>query len=333
MPQPAVPIGLGLVGAGEVAARHVAAAAQVAEVRVVAVTDVDAGRARRLAGHAAAACVDFDALVERADVEVVVLATPHALHASLAVRAAASGRHVLVEKPMATTLDDCDRVIAAARAAGVVLWVGQQQRQFGQVRAAREILRDGRLGLPLLYSERRSNDYSRNGSRPAWFLDPDLAGGGVAMLVGVHTIDRASWLLDAMPVAVSASTAMPAGWRIETDAAGTIWFDSGPSAYFAWHSSSDFYHETVVVCERGQLRVDASGLTVVSADGVTSCPVKVDPDVEYTLSFARQYRALARTLRDGAAPEVTPDEGRRAVATVHALYRSAGQGGARVVVG
>jgi predicted dehydrogenase len=324
---------MGLVGAGVVAERHIAAIAEVSEVRVVAVTDVDPDRAHRLADRAGAAAVgDLLDLLDRPDVEVVVLTVPHALHADLAVRAAVSGRHLLVEKPLATTVADCDRIIAAAEAAGVLLWVGQQQRQFQQVRAARELLRDGAIGTPLLYSERRSNDYSRDGTRPAWFTDFALAGGGIAMLVGVHTIDRASWLLDARPVAVAGTTATPEGWQIETDAAGTIWFDTGCPAHFAWHSGRDFYHETVIVGERGQLRLDPSGLTVVDANGGTERPVEFDADREYTLSFARQYRALARTLRDGAPPEITPAEGRAAVATVHALYASAREGGDRTSI-
>jgi predicted dehydrogenase len=316
-------IGLGIVGAGEVAERHVAAAALVPEVRVVAVSDVDAERAGRFGVPA----VGFDALLGRPDVDVVVLTVPHSLHAPLALRVAEAGKHVLVEKPLAISSGECERMIEAFASAGTVLWVGQQQRQFSQVRAAREILTSGSLGAPLLYTERRSNDYPP-GERPSWFFDPEVAGGGIAMLVGVHTVDRAAWLLDARPVAVAATTATPDGWRIETDAAGTIHFDGAPPAHFVWRRDRAFYHETVVVCASGEVRLDPCGLTVVTADGTSERRVEVDADREYTLSFARQYHDLVRTVQDGAPPSITPAEGLTAVAVIEAVYASARAGGA-----
>ncbi|HWH01530.1 MAG TPA: Gfo/Idh/MocA family oxidoreductase [Pilimelia sp.] len=327
------PVRVGLVGAGDVAARHVAAAAEGGWARVVAVADRHPDRAARLAARAGATpYADPARLLDDPAVELVVLAVPHAHHAELAVRAATGGRHVLVEKPMATTVPDCDAMVDAARRAGVLLWVGHQQRQFSQVRAARDLLHGGELGAPLLYAERRSHDYGW-AEAPAWFTDAGLAGGGIAMLVGPHTVDRASWLLGGPPVAVAGSTATPPGWRVETDAAGTLWCADAPPAHFALLNDREFYHETTVVCERGRLRITSSGLTVTGPDGGRRWVLEVDPDREYTLSFARQYEALARTLRDGAPPAVTPEEGRAVVAAVCGLYASAGTGGGRVELG
>jgi predicted dehydrogenase len=310
------PLGLGLVGAGEVAARHLQAADAVPEVAVEAVYDLDP--ARRTVSS-------FEALLARPGVDVVVLTVPHSLHEDLAVRAAAAGRHVLVEKPMATTTAACARMTAAAEAAGVVLWVGQQQRQFAHVRAARDLLRSGDFGAVLRYHEIRSNHYGPG--RPAWFFDPDLAGGGVSMLVGVHTIDRASVLLGAAPVAAAATTETPPGWRIETSAAGELFFDAPFTCHFQWYSDEAFRHETTVECEGGTLLLDPTGLT---AGGRRV--VEFDADREYTESFARQYRALARTLRDGAEPEIHPAEGLAAVAAVEAIYASAKRLGVRIPI-
>jgi predicted dehydrogenase len=259
---------------------------------------------------------------------VVVLAVPHALHVSLALEAIAAGKHVLVEKPMANTVDDCDRMIDAARAAGVVLWAGHQQRQFTAVRAAREVIASGRLGAPLLYLERRSCDYSRGGNRPAWIFDRGLAGGGIAMLVGVHTVDRASWLLDAAPVGVAGSVVTREGWDIETAVAGCLWLTGGPAVRFWLLDDRTYYHETIVECERGRVLISPTGTTVGESPVVT-----VDPDREYTLSFARQYEALLRTVREGTPPAVTTAEARHAVATIQALYASSAAGGARTPVG
>jgi predicted dehydrogenase len=316
---------LGLVGAGEVALRHAAAAVCVPGVRLAAVSDVDGGRARRLAdAYGASVCADLAGLL--AGVDLVVLAVPHARHAELALAVLAADRHVLVEKPMATTVADCDRMIVAAARSRGHLYVGHQQRQFTAVRAARAVLAEGRLGRPLLYLERRSSDYTP-GTRPAWFFDRALAGGGIAMLVGVHTIDRASWLLDAVPVAVSGTVATPDGWEVETAAAGTLHFASGPPAHFSLlHTGPEFFHETTIVCERGRIVLDPAGVTVVDGAGAAVRIVEVDADQEYTLSFARQYEAVVRSIRDGVPPPVPLAEARRAVAVVHALYKSSATG-------
>ena len=306
---------LGIVGAGEVAWRHAAAAAEVGGLTLTAVTDRDADRARRLAGrYDARAVPGFDALLAAAD--LVVLAVPHAYHADLALRAATAGRTVLVEKPMATTVEDCDRMIDQA---GDRLYVGQQGRFFAPVSPAREEL--AKLGAPLRYVERRSMDYARP-DRPAWFADPGLAGGGIAMLVGVHSIDRACWLLGAPLRAVAGRITIPAGWAVETAAEATLFFTHGPPAHLTLVDSPEFVHETTIVCERGRLTIDASGLTVAGRR-----VLRVDGDREYTASFRRQYEALMRGER-GA----TLVEGRQAVAAVCALYRSAASGGVPVAL-
>jgi len=302
---------LGIVGAGEVAWRHAVAAAEVDELTLTAVADRDGERAQRLAErHGARAVADLDELLNTVD--LVVLAVPHGYHAELALRAGAAGCRVLVEKPMATTVEDCDRMIAQL---GDRLYVGQQGRFFAQVSAARTEL--ARLGRPLLYLERRSTDYARP-DRPAWFADARLAGGGIAMLVGVHSIDRACWLLARPLEAVAGSVAVPAGWAVETAAAATLYFAEGLRAHLTLVDAPDFFHETTIVAERGRLDITASGLLV---DGQ---PVlRVDGDREYAASFRRQYEALMH-----GQPAATLDEGRQAVAAVRALYRSAASGGA-----
>src|SRR5947207_1291840 len=123
---------LGIVGAGEVASRHAAAAAEVTGLTLAAVTDRDPQRAARLADrYGARAVAGFDEVLAAAD--LVVLAVPHAFHEDLTLRAASAGRRVLVEKPMGITVQECDRMIAGA---GDRLHVGQQGRFFAQVSAA-----------------------------------------------------------------------------------------------------------------------------------------------------------------------------------------------------
>jgi predicted dehydrogenase len=299
---------LGIVGAGEVAWRHAAAAAGVDGLTLVGVHDRDVGRAGALAR--AYGSKVFGGLPELfGAVEIVVLAVPHAFHAPLALEAAAAGCRVLVEKPLGMSAVECDQMISAVATS---LYVGQQGRFFAQVNAARGALAG--LGRPLLYRERRSTSYADS---PDWVRDASLAGGGIAMLVGVHSIDRACWLLGKAVRAVAGTVSVPRGWSVETGVSATLFFDGGMRAQIALVDSAEFFHETVIVCARGTLRITPSGLTVRGRRVVS-----VDADREYTASFRRQYEALL-----GGMPVATAAEGRQAVAVVEALYRSARSGG------
>src|SRR6202000_2354937 len=98
--------GFGVVGAGVIGAFHAAAIAMVPGARLVAVTDVDPDRAEALTGrHGAGVAADLDALVARDDVDVVAVCVPSGMHAEVGVRAAAAGKHLVVEKPIDVRLD------------------------------------------------------------------------------------------------------------------------------------------------------------------------------------------------------------------------------------
>src|SRR5438105_96834 len=113
-----------LVGCGKVGQIHAAALRELPESEFVAVCDHDSARAEAFAGRfGARPFTDVGTMLREAGVEALVAATPHPLHAEPAVRAAEAGVHVLVEKPMAANLKDCDAMLAAARKAGTKLGV------------------------------------------------------------------------------------------------------------------------------------------------------------------------------------------------------------------
>src|SRR6516162_2279139 len=126
--------GFGIVGTGVIATIHADAIAMLSETgladaRLVAVTDVARGAAIALAtARGCAAEADLDALLARRDVEVVCVCVPSGLHAAIGIQAAKAGKHLVVEKPIDVSLDAADRLIEAARAAGVALTVISQHR-------------------------------------------------------------------------------------------------------------------------------------------------------------------------------------------------------------
>jgi predicted dehydrogenase len=179
-------VGCGLIGARR--ARALGAA------RLVAVADVDAERARRLAAQhpGCAAGTDGRAAVCRDDVDLVIVSTTNDHLASLTLEAVRRGKHVLVEKPAARCAAELTPVVAAARAAGVVVKVGFNHRFHPALWKAHELFASGAIG-PLLHVRARYGHGGRLGYDREWRADPDLAGGGELLDQGVHLIDLARW--------------------------------------------------------------------------------------------------------------------------------------------
>ncbi|MFN0159786.1 MAG: Gfo/Idh/MocA family protein, partial [Burkholderiales bacterium] len=171
------PVGVGFIGAGFIAEYHLAGlrAAGGARLRVIA--------GRTLAKAAALAerfgiettTTDWREVLARDDVDAVVITTPDDTHPEVAIAAAAAGKHILLQKPMARTAAECRRITAAARATGVCLSVSFMHRHFEEVVAARQLLADGVIGTPYAVRMRNATPGPDWG---AWFFSRERVGGG-----------------------------------------------------------------------------------------------------------------------------------------------------------
>ena len=319
---------IGVIGAGAVAELHVAAAAT-AGVAVTAICDIRPDLATRLAGPGAEVFADPHELFDSGLVDAVIITTPHATHADLATRAARAGLHVLMEKPLATSAADCRRVREASARAGVVLAVGHVLHFLPTLQRAREILRSGELGAPVLILERRAVRYEA-GTRPDWFFRRDQAGGGVVMNVGVHAIDKVLWLAGAPATRITAYTAGRADIDVETDAVALVELANGVRASLAITGTGLPGHDdTEVICERGALRLSQTDGLWTSVQGKeTRVPVPA-PDIN--AAFAAQLADFAAACAGAGDPAVTGGYGAAVVDIACAWYESA-TGGTPVAV-
>lgn len=195
------PIGIGIIGAGFMGMLHARALSQLDGARVVAVSDPALREAPRLPGRAEALPLyaDHGPLLERPDVQAVVIASPEHLHRQAAEDAAAAGRHILLEKPIATTLEDADAIIAAAGRHGVHLMMAHILRydvRYAQIKTAVE---QGVVGRPLVCYARRN----------APIQEARRLGGRVEVeeYISVHDIDQIFWYFGERAVKVSAEVA------------------------------------------------------------------------------------------------------------------------------
>jgi len=186
--------GVGIIGASRVAPEHARAVASDARTHLVAFADPDTTRAERVAEQYGCEILsDYRDLLKRPDVSIVMLGLPNDLHARIGIEALKAGKHVFVEKPMANTLDECDGMLEAARKSGVKLFVGHSQRFFASTVAAREAVRSGEYGAPIMARDVWTKAFGIE-SRPPWFVDR-ARGGGMWLMNGAHMIDRCCWVL------------------------------------------------------------------------------------------------------------------------------------------
>jgi predicted dehydrogenase len=181
-------IGVGILGAGNIAGVHSRAYAQLANARVVAVDDVDHGKAGAMAAeHGARPYNDWASFFADPAVDMVDVCLPTYLHAGAVIAAAQAGKHILCEKPLALSLEQADLMIAAVEQAGVRAMVAQVIRFWPHYRAIKAMLERGDLGRPIM------TNANRLGSLPAWaswYARPDLSGGAI-MDLHIHDLD---WL-------------------------------------------------------------------------------------------------------------------------------------------
>ncbi len=200
-------IRIGVTGSGFMGRTHVDAADKLDSTEPIAVAG--GSRAVQLAqDYGISAESDVHALAARDDIDAIVIATPHWLHCDEALVAAEAGKHVLVEKPMATSIEDCDRMIRAFDAQGLVLSVGYHQRFRQSNYRTRELIRAGAVGpvrciqMSALFDITAMRSDSGFGGDWGWWTDTR----SVAHLIngGPHNIDLCRWWLDSELQSVAA---------------------------------------------------------------------------------------------------------------------------------
>ena len=185
-------LGVGIIGCGLIGQKRARA---LGPARLLLCADTVLARAQALAaGYGATATADWRQVIASPDVCVVIVATTNAMLAEIAAAAAAAGKHVLVEKPVARNLAELDGVIAAAQQGGALVRAGYNHRYHPALQQAYAIFRSGALGEPMFVRGRYGHG-GRLGYEKEWRADPALSGGGELIDQGVHLIDLARWFL------------------------------------------------------------------------------------------------------------------------------------------
>jgi phthalate 4,5-cis-dihydrodiol dehydrogenase len=195
--------GVAIIGTGRISGAHARAAQNVAQARLVAASEIDEERGKQFSEKWGCEVVkDYKELLKRDDVDIVSLTLPHWLHEPVGIEAAEAGKHIFVEKPMADSVEECDRMIAAARKNGVKLFTGHTEQFLAPNVKARQMIQSGEVGEPVMLTDCWYKAFALH-TRPPWFLDRSK-GGGMWLMNGAHMIDRVTYILNSRVKSVKA---------------------------------------------------------------------------------------------------------------------------------
>ena len=331
-------LGVGLIGAGKIGRVHARNLARgLRGVRLVAVADTLPAAAKEVADQLGVGAVyqaPGELLADEA-VDAVVIASPAATHAGLVEAAAAAGRHVFCEKPIALDLAAIDAALATVATAGVTLQVGFQRRFDRSFRRARELVAEGRIGRPRLV--RIISRDPRPG--PIEYLRHS---GGLFLDMTIHDFDLARFLIADEVEEVTAVGAVLVDAAIGSEANDvdtaivTLRYAGGALGVIdnCRQASYGYDQRAEVFGSEGAVMVGNEGLdrtTLVTADGARAANPKPWFQDRYADAYAAEMQAFVDAVRSGRPAEVGGDDGRAPVAIALAAQRSAREGRAVAV--
>lgn len=329
--------GYAIVGLGKYALNQILPAfAECRHARLAALVSGDPAKAKRVAGQYGLEPAktysydDYDQIATDPTIDAVYIILPNALHADYAIRALRAGKHVLCEKPMATSVEDCRRMIAAAKQARRELMIGYRCHYDPTNRKAVSLLREGAIGKLRVVTTDNTDVLDFADPSAQWRVTRALSGGGSLMDIGIYGVNAARYLLDEDPVEVQAMIPPsddPHFREVEDRIAWIMRYRSGAMV----HGSSSF---STAATTRFGLQGTTASMEMNPATGYYANRVDVKADDTRSWStpmftipelnqFSAQLDHLPVQLAKKERVRSTGEEGMQDVRLLQAIYEAA----------
>jgi predicted dehydrogenase len=303
----------------------------------VALVSGDRVKARKVAtqyGIKEASIYDYksyDEIARNPDVQVIYIVLPNSMHAEYVVRGAGAGKHILCEKPMATSSADCERMITACKAANVKLMIAYRQQYEPMNRAIVKLVKEHKLGALRSFI---ATNAQNQGDPSQWRQKIALSGGGCLPDVGIYCLNAARFLSGEEPSEVWGTLHQPRDdprfREVEETCSFVMKF---PSGLIAACSSGYGAHRSQMLRlegDRGWAELDPAfgyaGLRLRTSAVQESHDVISEPSIEATDQFAVEMDHMALCVRNDLEPHTPGEEGLQDLRIVEAIYESAKTG-------
>ena len=341
-----------IIGTGKVADIHASALVNLEESEFTAVYSRTFSRAKAFADkYNVKAYEDLESMLVDAKIDAVIIGTPHPAHAQPAVTAAKAGAHVMIEKPLASSLQDCDAMINAAKEANVKLGMISQRRMYDPVRRIKDAIDAGKIGAPVLGSVtmlgwRDKGYYDSDDWRGTW----DAEGGGVLVNQAPHQLDILQWYMGPIDELYGNWANLNHDFiEVEDTAVAVIKFKNNALGNILVSNSQNpaLYGRVHVHGHNGAsigVQTDGGAMFIAGMSGITEPPVndlwtipgdegmlekwkKQDYDFFLSIDATKYYHQLQiqdflQSIIEDREPKITGEEGRKTVELFTAIYRS-----------
>lgn len=341
-PKPSAPhaekVGFALVGLGHLTLEElVPAFAQCKYAKPVALVSGDRTKAQKLArqleihDEAIYNYETYDRLAENPEVKVIYIVLPNGMHAEYTVRGAKAGKHILCEKPMASTVAECEQMIAACESAKVKLMIAYRSQYEPFDRAIVKMVREKKFGA---LREFVSANSQNEGDPSQWRLNKKLAGGGPLPDVGIYAINAARFLSGEEPSEVMGFLTQPKDdprfREVESAVQFTLKF---PSGFLATATCSYNAHRSQFLRLQGDkawAEMDPAyayrGLRLRTSQVVEEHDAVIEPRVVEKNQFALEIDHMAQCVMNDRDPHTPGEEGLQDMRIIEAIYESARSG-------
>jgi len=333
-------LSVGLVGCGQIADAHCSGFEKASNINLAMVMDVDEVACKELGEkYHIPYTTSLDEMLSRDDIDIISIATPHYLHAPMTIKAAEAGKHVMVEKPMCTTMEDADSMIDACEDNGVKLTAWFPSRYTGASYKAKELLRQGVIGR-VMYVKistmgyKEANYWERGvGGRARlsdWRRYIKTAGGGILIMNTVHNIDQLRYILGYEATSVYAQKGTfgsPA--EVEDFISVSIGYDNGTIGYIessSWAVGGSTDPSRIYGTE-GQIML--SPLRVYLARKIGDYPQGAwfEPEIgEAGEGRAALADDFVNAINSNTDPPITGEDGKKTLEIILGAYESARTG-------
>lgn len=342
----------GIIGCGKVGDFHARAYKGIENSAFTAVCDSNIDRAKAFAEvYGVAAYDDIEKMIRECKLDVVSVCTPHPLHADPAVVAADCGCNVLIEKPLASTLEDCDRIIEAGRKNHVTIGTMVQRRFYRPCMRIRQAIEEGKLGTPVLgmvtmLGWRDKNYYDSDPWRGTWKGE----GGGVLVNQAPHQIDLLQWYMGEVDEIYGIWKNLNHPYiEVEDTAAAVIRFKNGGIGNIVVSNSQNpaLYGKVHIFGDNGAaagVQTDGGAMFVAGMSTIAEAPYndlwtvdgesdmlevwkKEDTEFFHSVDSTHYYHKLqiqdfVDAVQNGTKPLVDAEEGRKTVEIFTGIYRA-----------
>ena len=314
-------ISVSIIGAGQIGQTHAESFHSFGDhVKITSIVDVDENRGRKLAEKVDAKYItDYrKMLLEKPD--LVVICLPHYLHKEVGIATAQAGCHMLMEKPIANTLEDATEIVTHCKRNHVFMAVSFAHRYRLEYQQAKRLISEGFVGKPYTVSD----IFTTNGGVhvPSWVWNKELSGGGIMMYSGIHSIDWQCWLMDSKISEVYANgLSYDESTDVEAQINGLLQFENGSTGTIIGRQPPYLVtartRDTEVIGDKGRLRIRMGEYLDGSSEKQSFMWT-----TERDAPFITQAAAIIKAIRENTEPWINYRDGLHAQAVIEALYKS-----------